>query len=417
MTTLDGHPMARSGRAGAALAIAAIASFIAGTIAVVGLSLLALPLSSLALRFGPPEYFMLMLLALSTVSAFTGADVAKGLISALIGLMIATVGADMQTNIFRFTLGLPDFQDGISFLIVIVGLFAIAEVFQNVERWFRGDLSTIPISGSLWFTREEWRRARGAIARGGIIGFVVGVLPGTGGTIATVLAYTAEKKLSREPWRFGKGAVEGLAAPEAANNSCAVGAFVPLLTLGVPGSGVAAVLLAAFILFGIQPGPLLFRTQPELVWGLIDSMYLGNIILLILNLPLIGLFVKILYTPPGVLMSVILVVASVGIYSTNGSVMDLYLLLAFGFLGYGLRKFGIPLPPLVLGVVLGGMLEQALRQSMIISNGNLDILWASTVCKVLALLVAVSLGMSVLGPVRDRISAKRAIKKLREGGT
>lgn len=409
MTTMDGHPMARNGRAGAALAIAAIASFIAGTLGVVGLTLLAVPLSNLALRFGPSEYFMLMLLALTTVSAFTGTNVAKGLISALLGLMLATVGADMQTNVFRFTFGISEFQEGISFLIVIVGLFAVAEGFQNVERWFRGELSVIPIRGKLWFTRDEWRRARGAIARGGIIGFLVGVLPGTGGTIATVMAYTAEKSLSKEPERFGKGAVEGLAAPEAANNACTSGAFVPLLALGVPGSGVAAVLLAAFILFGIQPGPLLFKTQPDLVWGLIDSMYLGNVILLVLNLPLIGLFVRILFIPPGILMALILSIASVGIYATGFSAVDLYILLFFGLLGYAFRKLEVPIPPLVLGIVLGGMLEQSLRQALIISDGDAGILLHGTICKLLAVAILASIGASVLAPLRARHVRRRQL--------
>jgi putative tricarboxylic transport membrane protein len=367
-------------------------------------------LSSFALKFGPAEYFMLMLLALTTVSAFTGAAVAKGLISALLGLMLATVGADMQTNVFRFTMGVPEFQEGISFLIVIVGLFAVAEGFQNVERWFRSELSVIPIRGTLWFTREEWRRARGAIARGGIIGFLVGVLPGTGGTIATVLAYTFEKSISKHPERFGKGAVEGLAAPEAANNAATSGAFVPLLTLGVPGSGVAAVLLAAFILFGIQPGPLLFKTQPDLVWGLIDSMYLGNVILLVLNLPLIGLFVRILYIPPGVLMPLIFAIASVGTYSTNNSIIDLYLLLFFGFLGYGFRKINIPIPPLILGIVLGGMLEQTLRQALIISDGNPAILVSSSISKTLAAMVVIAFAFSVLKPLGARFNFRRALR-------
>jgi putative tricarboxylic transport membrane protein len=410
MTTVDGHPMARNGRAGAALAIAAIASFIAGTLGVVGLTFLALPLSSFALKFGPAEYFMLMLLALTTVSAFTGTAVAKGLIAALVGLMLSTVGADMQTNAFRFTLGIDQFQEGVSFLVVIVGLFAVAEAFQNVERWFRGDLSVIPLTGSLWFTREEWRRARGAIGRGGVIGFLVGVLPGTGGTIATVLAYSFEKSISKEPERFGKGAVEGLAAPEAANNASTSGAFVPLLTLGVPGSGVAAVLLAAFILFGIQPGPLLFKTQPELVWGLIDSMYLGNIILLILNLPLIGIFVRILYIPGGILMALILAIASVGTYSTSNSVVDLYVLLFFGFLGYGFRKFLIPIPPLVLGLVLGSMVEQTLRQAMIISNGDPTYLLSSPISMTLAAIIVLSFAFSVLKPLGVRLTERRALR-------
>ena len=407
MTTLDGYPMARKGRGGAALAISAVASFLGGTISVVGLTVLAVPLSKFALRFGPSEYFMLMVFSLSAVSAFTGASVSKGLISALSGLMLATVGIDMQTNVSRFTMGVPDFQNGISFLIVVVGLFAIAEVFFNVERWFMGDLAPIPISGKLWFTRDEWRRARGAIGRGGLIGFIVGVLPGAGGVIATVLAYTTEKRISRHPDEFGKGAIEGVASTEAANNASSSGAFVPLLTLGIPGSGIAAVLLGAFVLFGIQPGPLLFQNQPDLVWGLVDSMYIGNIILLVLNLPLIGLFVRILYIPPGILLALMLAIASVGIYTVNNSVVDLYLLLGFGIVGYGFRKFDIPIPPLILGIVLGPTLEQTLRQAMIISNADPRILVSSPISASLAALTLASLALSFLGPLRNRWMKRR----------
>ncbi len=407
MTTLDGYPMARNGRAGAALAISAVASFLGGTVSVVGLTLLAVPLSKFALRFGPPEYFMLMLFSLTAVSSFTGTSVAKGLISAIAGLMLATVGVDMQTNVARFTMGIPDFQNGISFLIVVVGLFAIAEVFFNVERWFTGELAPIPISGTLWFTREEWRRSRGAITRGGLIGFLVGVLPGAGGVIATVLAYAMEKRISKHPEEFGKGAIEGVAATEAANNASSSGAFVPLLTLGIPGSGIAAVLLGAFVLFGIQPGPLLFQNQPDLVWGLIDSMYIGNIILIILNLPLIGLFVRVLYVPPGMLLALILAIASVGIYTINSSVVDLYLLLGFGVLGYGFRKLDIPIPPLILGIVLGPMLEQTLRQAMIISSGDPTFLISGPISGTLAALTSISIVLSFAGPMGFRLGRKR----------
>lgn len=406
MTTLDGYPMARNGRGGAALAISAVASFLGGTVSVIGLTLLAVPLSKFALQFGPPEYFMLMLFALTAVSAFTGASIAKGLISALAGLMLATVGVDMQTNVSRFTMGVPDFQNGISFIVVVVGLFALAEVFFNVERWFGGELKPMAIHGKLWFTREEWRRARGAIARGGLIGFVIGVLPATGGVIATVLAYAAEKRVSREPERFGKGAIEGVAATEAANNASSSGAFVPLLTLGIPGSGIAAVLLGAFVLFGIQPGPLLFQNQPDLVWGLIDSMYVGNLILIVLNLPLIGLFVRILYLPPGIMMALILAVASVGIYTTNNSAVDLYLLLGFGIVGYVFRKVDIPIPPLILGIVLGPMLEQTLRQAMIISSGDPMILMSSSICISLAVMTAISIALPFAGPLLVRTTRR-----------
>lgn len=408
MSTVDGYPMARSGRGGAALAVAAIASFIGGTLGIVALSLISLPLSKFALKFGPAEYVMLMLFALSTVASFTGGSVAKGLISACLGLMIATVGIDMQTATFRFTLGIPELQNGIPLIVAIVGLFAIAEVFRNVEDWFRGALSAARIEGKLWLTREEWRSSRGAIGRGSVIGFLIGVLPGTGGTIATVLAYSCERAVSRTPERFGKGAIEGLAAPEAANNAATAGSLVPLLTLGVPGSGTAAILLAAFIMFGIQPGPLLFQQQPDLVWGLINSMYLGNIMLLVLNLPLIGLFVRILYIPPGILMGIILVIASIGAYSLNNSVVDLYLILLFGVLGFGFRKVGIPIPPLILGIVLGPTLEQNLRQAMIISDGDPLYLVSSLISITLAAMVCLALFLAVFVPVVRRRRALRA---------
>jgi len=262
---------------------------------------------------------------------------------------------------------------------------------RSVEKWFDGDLKPIKIQGKLWATKDEWKRSIGPIGRGGLIGFCVGVLPGAGGTIATILAYATEQKLSKNPERFGTGAVEGVAAPEAANNGSACGAFVPLLTLGVPGSGVAAVLLGAFIMFGIQPGPMLFQNRPDLVWGLIDSMYIGNIMLLVLNLPLIPVFARLLYMPPGLLLSIILAIASVGIYSVNNNPFDLYVLVFFGLAGYLFRRFEIPIPPLILGVVLGGMMEQSFRQAMTISGSNPKIFVSSGICIVLFIMTIIAL--------------------------
>jgi putative tricarboxylic transport membrane protein len=364
MTTLDGYPMAQKGRAGAALVIAAIASFVSGTISVVALTLLALPLTTFALRFGPPEYFALMVFAMTSVAALSGQSVAKGAIATLLGLMMTTIGIDLQTGQPRFTMGLPNLLDGVSFLVQVVGMFAVAEVLINIEKMMTGQAKPIRLEGPLWCTREELRRSVMPIARGGIIGFFVGVLPGTGQTIATILSYATEKRLSKNPEEFGKGAVEGLAGPESANNAATSGSFVPLLTLGVPGSATTAVLLGAFILYGIQPGPQLFQNQPELVWGLINSMYIGNIMLLILNIALVGLFARIVYLPQGVLMALILTIASVSIYAINGSVFDLYMLLVFGRVGYAFRKLDIPIAPYILAVVLGGMLEQSFRQAM-----------------------------------------------------
>lgn len=370
MTTVDGYPMAKKGRGGAALAAAAIASFIAGTIGILGLTFLAIPFADFALKFGPAEYFMLMFFAMSAVSSLTGRSVPKELFAAIFGLMLASVGFDLQTGMPRYVFDVPELQSGISFLIVIVCAFAVAEILLNIEKWFMGRLEPIKIQGSLYLTMEEWKRCWRPIVRGGLIGFFIGVLPGAGGTIATVIAYSTEQKLSKYGHEFGYGAIEGVAAPEAANNASTSGAFVPLLTLGIPGSGTTAVLLGAFILFGLEPGAELFETNPELVWGLIDSMYLGNVFLIILNLPLIGVFVRVLYLPPGILLSLILSVASVGIYSIHNNVTDFYLLLIFGVLDYGFRKFKIPIPPLILGIVLGKLMENSVRQALIISNGE-----------------------------------------------
>jgi putative tricarboxylic transport membrane protein len=370
MTTLDGYQMAKNGRAGAALAISAIASFIAGTVGIVLLTFLAVPLSTFALRFGPAEYFTLMLFALTAASALAGDSFAKGMIATVLGLMIATVGVDLQSGVSRFTFGLPQLQEGFSFIVVVVGLFAVSEVFVAIEGHLRGMAKPMRVTGPIWVTREEWRRSVKPIARGGIVGFLVGVLPGAGATIASILAYSIEKRVSADPQKFGKGAIEGVAGPEAANNASTCGAMVPLLTLGVPGSGATAIIMGAFIIYGIQPGPLLFQSQPALVWGLIDSMYLGNVMLLLLNLPLVGLFVRVLYIPTGILLPLILAISSIGVYSVNYSVFDLYLALAFGGLGYAFRKLDIPAAPLVLALVLGGMMEQSFRQAMTISSAN-----------------------------------------------
>jgi len=302
MTVLDGYPLARSGRAASTLAIAAISSFIAGTMGVTALAFVAVPLAALALHFGPAEYFGLIFFALSTVSALTGDSLAKGLMSTFIGLALATVGIDLQSGVPRFTFGIVELQDRVNFLVVVVGLFAIAEVSRMVEGTKAGTLHIVRVKGKLWFSREEWRRAYPAIFRGAGVGFFCGAAPGLGGTVAAMLSYILEKKISRTPERFGKGAIEGVAAPEAATNADTCGAFVHLLALGVPGSGATAVIMGAFIMYGIQPGPMLFQSHPDLVWGLIASMYVGNMMLLVLNLPLVGVLARILYVPPGILL-------------------------------------------------------------------------------------------------------------------
>lgn len=405
MTCIDGYAMALKGRAGAALAVSAIGSFIAGTVGVLGLTLFALPLTEMAIEFGPPEYFMLMLFAMSAVASLTGKSLPKGLMSMFLGLMLATVGIDLQTATPRYTMDILELQEGISFVVVVVGLFAVAEVFQGLETLYTGTAPrAIRISGRLWLTRDEWTRSLGPIWRGGIIGFIIGVLPGVGGTISSILSYTTEKSLSKHPEEFGKGAIEGVAGPESANNADTAGALVPLLTLGLPGGAVTAVLLGAFIMYGIQPGPELFKEHPDVVWGLIDSMYVGNAMLLILNLPLIGLFVRLLYIPRAMLYPLIVAISVIGVYSINNSVVDIYIMLLFGVIGYLFGKVEIPAAPLVLAMVLGDVIEQSFRQAMTLSDGSLGIFVSSRITVVLAALTA----MSILWPfVSPRIKAMK----------
>lgn len=399
MTSIDGYEMAKKGRAGAALAVSAIGSFIAGTLGVIGLTLFAVPLASMALKFGPAEYFTLMLFAMTAVSTLTGKSAAKGMLATILGLMIATIGIDLQSGQARYTMGIPEFQDGVGFVVVVVGLFAVAEVLRGLDSVYSGTApEAMKITGKLWLTKEEWVRSIGPIWRGGIIGFIIGVLPGAGGTIASIMSYTTEKRLSKNPEEFGHGAIEGVAGPEAANNSDTAGAMVPLLTLGIPGGGATAVLMGAFIMYGIQPGPLLFQNRPDLVWGLINSMYIGNIMLLILNLPLIGIFVQLLRVPSGILYPLIIAISLIGAYGINGSPTDLYLILLFGVVGYVFDKVDIPVAPLVLSLVLGGMMEQSFRQAMTISGGNPKIFFGSAITITLVVMSVISILLPFILP-------------------
>ncbi|MCC6198452.1 MAG: tripartite tricarboxylate transporter permease [Burkholderiales bacterium] len=407
MTALDGYQMAKKGRAGAALAVAAIGSFIAGTISVVLLSVFALPMAALALKFGPAEYFTLMVFAMTAVAALTGASVAKGILSMILGLMIATIGIDLQSGQPRYTMGIPELQDGVGFIVAVVGLFAIGEVLDAMESYFKGTSEVIRIKGKLWLTREEWRRSFWPIIRGALVGFFKGVLPGAGATISTILSYSLERMIHPEKEKFGTGMIEGVAGPEAANNASTAGAMVPLLTLGVPGSGATAVLMGAFIMYGIQPGPLLFQNDPALVWGLIDSMYIGNVILVILNLPLIGLFVRLLYIPTGMMLPLILAISTIGVYSINGNTLELYIALLFGVAGYVFRKIDIPLAPMVLALVLGGHMEQSFRQAMTISGANPKIFVSSGISVTLLVLTAAALLLPILLPAMSRWKAGR----------
>jgi putative tricarboxylic transport membrane protein len=403
MTTIDGYPLALAGRAGAALAAAAVASFGAGIVGAILLTVLATPIANFAILFGPPEYFMLMVFALTAVGSLVGESPARGAVAVFLGLLITTIGVDAQSGLLRYTFGIQSLFDGIPFVIVVVGLFAVGQAFSDVSRLFGGMLKPIRIQGSLWFSRDEFRRIVKPTIRGGIIGFLIGVLPGVGGTVAAVIAYTTEKRWSRTPERFGKGAIEGVAAPESANNAAVCGSLVPLLTLGVPGSGTTAVLLGAFIMYGIVPGPFLFQNQPDIAWGLINSMYLGNVMLLVLNLPLAPLFARMLYMPPGLLLAVIMFIASIGVYTLDFSIPQLMILLVLGVVGYLLNQFRIPLPPLILACVLGNMLETRLRQSMTLSDGDPTILLQSTICQVFAVLIVIVL----IWPLVSRLLRRR----------
>jgi putative tricarboxylic transport membrane protein len=369
MTCLDGHQLARQGRAGQALGMAAIASFIAGTVGVVGLMLIAPTLAKVALTFGPPEYAALMILSLTTIGGLLGESVIKGLMSAVLGLMIGTVGIDTQSGVSRFTFGMPELLGGIGFLPVIIGLFGVAEVLENIEQGLRREA----LGGKLHRLlpgAAEWVASRMAILRGTLIGFFLGTLPGVGATAATMIAYMAERRQSRTPERFGKGAIEGVAAPEAANNASATGAMVPLLTLGIPASGTAAVLLGALILNDVRPGPRLFETNPDLVWGVIASMYIGNVMLLILNLPLIGIWVRLVRVRYEILGPVTLFFAFIGVYATDLNPFDVYIMIVSGIVGYLLRKMRFPEGPLILGLVLGPLLEEQMRRSLTLSLGD-----------------------------------------------
>jgi len=406
VTTIDGTQMARSGRAGAALTTAAIGSFVAGTFGTAMLMLLAPALVDVSLHFGPPEYFALMLLALTTVSSLAGNSRAHAATSLFLGLGLAIIGIDLQTGVSRLTFGRPELFGGIDVVLAAVGLFAIGEVLWSAAAG--GEQVGGPaVVGRLMMTAEEWRRSIPAWLRGTAVGFGVGILPGAGGTTATFLAYSLERATSRQPEQFGRGAIEGVAGPEAANNASAAGALVPLLGLGLPGSGTTAVMLAAFQLYGLTPGPLLFEQQPELVWGLIASLYIGNVLLLVLNLPLVGLWVKLLQVPQPLLAGIIVLFATLGAYSINGSIGDVTIAVVLGAVAFGLRQFGFPLPPVLLGLVIGPLLEQELRRSLAISGGDPLIFFSRPIATPLIAVTAVLVMWPLLVRLWGASSGKR----------
>jgi len=372
-TALEGNKMAKAGRAGPALATSAIGSFVAGTIAVVLLTLLAPVVVEVALKFGPAEYFALMVFAFTTVAAVLGASTTRGLASLFVGLMLGLVGIDSQTGQPRFAFGVPELLDGIDVVVLAVGLFAVGETLYVAAYTSRLPETLEKMSGSIWMSAQDWKRSAPAWLRATAIGFPFGSIPAGGAEIPTFLSYSLEKKLTKYPEEFGNGAIEGVAGPEAANNASATGVLVPLLTLGIPTSATAAILLTAFQNYGIQPGPLLFQIQPDLVWGLIASMYVGNVILLVLNLPLIGIWVKVLSIPRPMLYAGILVFATLGAYSLHQSWVDLATLYVFGLLGFVMRRFDIPVAPAVIGLILGPLAETQFRRALSISQGDASV--------------------------------------------
>ena len=397
-TCLDGYEMAKQGRAGPALTISAIASFIAGTFSVVMLTVAAPPIAKAALKFGPPEYFALMLLGLTCVSGLMGDNKLKGYMMAFLGLMLSLIGYDMITGAQRFTFGVLELADGIKFLPIAVGMFGIAEVLITLERMGAYRVIRTRLR-EMVVTRSDLSESAPAIARGTVIGFIIGVLPGAGGAVASLLSYVTERRFSKHPERFGKGDIAGVAGPGAADNGSTGGSMIPMLTLGIPGSATTAVMMGALTLFNIQPGPFLFSKHPEFVWGLIASMYIGNGMLLALNILFIPFFVSALRIPFTILAPLIILFAIIGVYSVSASILDLWVLLAFGALGYLMKKLDYPAAPLVLAFVLGNGLETALRQSMMISQGDVSIFFVRPISGTLMVLV----GLILVWPLVRRL--------------
>jgi putative tricarboxylic transport membrane protein len=395
VTAMEGNRMARSGRAGAALATAAIGSFVAGTVGTIGITFLAPLVVDFALRFGPAEYFSLMVLAFVTVSAVLGSSAVRGLAALFLGFFLGMIGVDLQTGQPRFTFGILELLDGVNVIVVAVGLFAVGETLYVASRRYAGRDEILPLKGSLYMTREEWSRSWKPWLRGTAMGFPIGAMPAGGAEIPTFLSYYTEKKLSKRPEEFGTtGAIEGVAGPEAANNASAAGVLVPMLTLGLPTSATAAIMLSAFQSYGINPGPLLFQTQPALVWGLIASLYIANVMLLVLNLPLIGLWVRILRIPPPLLYAGILVFATIGTYGISQSPIDLILLYVLGVIGFLMRRFDFPTAPVIIGMILGPLAETEFRRAMTISNGDWTVFFTQPLSAALLALAAAAL----LGP-------------------
>ncbi len=402
ITAIEGNLMAKAGRGAAALATAAIGSFVAGTIATVALTLVAPTVAEFAVHLGSPDYVALTVVALLTVSALLGTSVSRGLAALSLGALLGLVGTDTLTGQQRFTLGVPALADGIDVVTVAVGVFAVGEALWVASRLRHGRVEVMGASGSKWMSRADFRRSWKPWLRGTALGFPIGAMPAGGAEVPTFLSYAIEKKLTKHPEEFGKGAIEGVAGPEAANNASAAGVLVPLLTLGLPTSATAAVLIAAFQSYGIRPGPLLFQTEGKLVWALIASLYVGNLLLLVLNLPLVGLWVKVLQIPRHYLYAGIMLFAALGAYALNGVRADLVLLFAIGVVGYVMRRFGYPIAPAIIGLILGPIAEEQLRRTLAISQGDPVALVDSPFAAVVYSLLAVAVVVTAVLRLRSR---------------
>jgi len=390
VTCIDGYKMAQKGRAGAALAVSAVGSFIAGTISILGLMVAALFLSDIALRFGPPEFFAIGVCGLILLMRLSGGSILKAFIMILVGMALSTVGVDFLTGIERFTYGIQDLGQGIEFLPVAMGLFGIAEVLITAEqKEFSRPVRKVSLR-ELLPTGREWKRSIPPMFRGSFLGFIIGLIPGPSPVIATFVSYISEKKISKNPEEFGNGAIEGVAGPEAANNAAVGGAYVPLFALGIPFTPAMAMVLGALMLHGLTPGPNLIKDKPDLFWAVIASMYIGNFMLVILNLPLINLFVSILKVPKNILLPVIVLICLIGVYTVNASPLDLLVLAVFGFIGYFLREVGFQPAPLILAMVIGPMIETSLRQSMNITGGNMGAVIFRPICSTLYIIVVLT---------------------------
>jgi len=396
MTALEGNKMARQGRGAAALCTAAIGSFVAGTIGTLGITFLAPPIAELAFIFKPQDYFALMLLAFLSVSVVMGTSKVRGFIALLIGLSFGVVGIDKQTGLQRLTFGVPDLMDGVEMTVVLVSLFAVGETLYVASRFGLQKPNLNPLAGGIWMTREDWKRSWKPWLRGTLFGFPIGALPAGGSEIPTFLSYTVERKLTKHPEEFGHGAIEGVAGPEAANNASAAGVLVPLLTLGLPTSATAAILLAAFQNYGLQPGPLLFINSADLVWGLIASLYVGNLMLLILNLPLAGLWVRLLFIPRPYLYAGILIFSLVGIWGVSTSWVDLAMMFGVGLLGYVMRVYDFPIAPVLIGLILGPMAEVQMRRALAVGQGDPMVFVSTPLSAVLIAMAALILVVPAL---------------------